>query len=351
LFHRPVCKGPTMRHSLSRLSVYSAVALIGCAPAGGGTSPDTDAGAAPIPTCTIDGVELRKPLEHATTHTGGVPDLSCVDNPAALAASETITAEGCVDIFGLGGKAKGGLKIAFYDVDQDAKTEEPAYGTTDILTKAGGSAEAAECSKEGWYRKEGLPTNKPLTVKVYDSATGFSQTAIPTYTYYKIFDAAAVEDGVYEYEANLVYKTTYDSIPTLGGRRVDGQTDISDGVGRGVIAGEVHDCKGALVKHASVSTSRVDSSTRVAYFNGDLDDPTPDLAMTATNTDALFAVLNAETAPGTNDHNVVAAILDPACTEEDPAECDCVKAGAATINVYPDSVSILSPEGTFPEAQ
>lgn len=341
-----------MRRLLLASSLAALLVPLACAPTSTGSTGTSDGDGGVVPsnrTCTIDGVELAKPLAHATTPSGA-PDLSCVDNPVQLGASSDITVEGCVDIFGLGGKAKTGLRIAFYDATQDPTTDEPEYGDAPIATKSEGSAEAAACSKEGWYTKDGVPTNRPLIIKVYDTDEGVSQTAIPTYTYFEHFPSEGVVDGVFEYEANLIYKTTYDSIPTLGGKRVDGQQIIYDGEGRSVIAGEVHDCNGELVQHASVSSSRFDSSTRVAYFNGDEEDPTPDLAITATNSDALYTILNAATDVGANDHNIVAAILDPACTEEDLAECDCVKAGAATIRVFPDSVSILSPEGTFPTA-
>lgn len=337
------------RRSLS-ISLVALVFPLACTPTGPGTGGGNDAGTPQIRTCTVDGVEMPKPLAHATTQAGNAPDLSCVDNPVQLEAGSSVTAEGCVDIFGLGGKAKTGLRIAFYDATQDPTVDQPQYGDTEILTKSGGSEEAAACSKEGWYTKDALPTNRPLIIKVYDTATGPAQTAIPTYTYLEILPAELVVDGVIEYEANLIYKTTYDSIPTLGGRRVDGQQIIYDGEGRGVIAGEVHDCNGELVEGASVSSSRMDSNTRVAYFNGDEDDPSPDLGITTTNYDALYTVLNAATDEGANDHEIVAAILDPACTEADLADCECVKAGGASIRVFPDSVSIFSPEGTFPEA-
>lgn len=337
-----------MRRRSLALSLPLLVLSIACGPTStGGPSGNDDAGPPAALTCTVDGVELRKPLERARTQAGNAPDLSCVDDPAQLSAGREVTVQGCVEIFGLGGKAKVGLKIAFFDATQDPTSAAPAYGETEILTKTGGSPEAADCPKEGWYSIEGVPTNRQLIIKVYEDQ-GPSQTAIPTYTYFEHLPDENVVDGVVEYEANLIYASTYSTIPTLGGQLVDGSQVIYDGVGRGVIAGEVHDCNGELVQGASLSTTRFDSSTQVAYFDGNDEDPKPDLAVQSTNFDALYVVLNAKTAPATNDHGVVAAVLDPACTADDPADCECVKAGGATVRVFPDSVTLLSPDGTFP---
>jgi hypothetical protein len=324
---------------MRRRTVPSALVLLAfsfaCAPTGPGTSnPPGDGGTGSNRFCTIDGVELRKPIEHARTQGGGKPDLSCVDNPQQLTGSRNVTVQGCVEIFGLGGKAKPGLRIAFFDANQDPSKDAPAYGEADIVTKAGGSPEAANCPKEGWYTIDGVPTNKRLIIKVYEDL-GPSQTAIPTYTYFKHFPDEDVVDGVYEYEANLIYATTYSTIPSLSGRHVDGANIIYDG-------------KGELVQGASVSSSLWDSSTGVAYFNGDDEDPKPDPAMLSTNFDALYVLLNVNTAADNNDHEVVAAILDPDCDAEDLEECDCVKAGGATVRAFPDSVTLLSPDGTQP---
>lgn len=319
--------------------------LLACGPTDNGTTPRTDGGPAAAPrTCTVDGVTVFKPLDRARIVGGGAPDLSCVESPPALGTPETVTAQGCLDIFGLGSKAKPGLRVSFYDATQSLD-DAPAFGSADVLTYAGGSAEAGECETEGFYSLDGVPTNTPLLIKVYDTAEGAAQTAIPTYTHFKVLRDDIVTEGVAAYDVNLVYKTTYDSIPTVAGRRIEGGSVIYDGEGRGVIAGEVRDCNGALVQHASVSSKLFDSSTTMAYFDGDAD-PGIDPTLTATNNDGLYVVLNASTAEGSNEHELVAAVLDPACEEEDPADCECVLAGSGTVQVFPDSVSIFSPEGT-----
>lgn len=321
--------------------------LSACAPpsGGGGGEGGKDAGPKDSNTCLIDGVEVVRPAEPATRKDGAPPVLDCLETPPELGPSRTVTVEGCIDIFGIGNKAKPTLRVAFYDIDQNPRDDTPSYGDVAIAVKSQEGPlqnRAAECETEGFYQLAGVPTNQRLIVKVYDSEVGPSQTAIPTYTYYALLPDERVDDnGVVEYAANLVYKTTYDSIPTLGGKRVEGQQIVYDGVGRGVIAGEIRDCEGQVLKNAAVSSSRLDSGTKIAYFDGS-DDPKPDLTRDTTNSDGLYVVLNVATDDGANDHTVAAGILDESCEGE---ECTCQSLGSATVYAFPDSVTILSLEG------
>ena len=312
-------------------------------------------------TCAVNGstLELALPDESGTLpdFAGTAPDLSCVGSPPAIGPGENVTLQGCIDIFGLGGKAKRGVKVAIFADSQDPKTETPTHGETDIFIKldasgrdcAGADANyegclAASCSKEGYYRVANIPTHVPLTMKVY--APG-DDDVIETYTWGVVFDYldTPAEAGVVEYEANLVYKSTYDSIPSLAGRVVDGAANTADGVGRGVVAGEVRDCQERVVQGATITTDRLDPSTKITYFDGNTDDPKPNLARLSTNTDGLYVVLNATTDATTSVHTLVAGMIDPACSGED---CTCVQLGTRTIRAYPDSVSIATFRGDFP---
>jgi hypothetical protein len=315
-------------------------------------NPNPNPNPTPDNTCAPGGeVDIEIPRVAAVTQEGEVPDFSCVGNPEVLGPATNVLLEGCVDIFGIGGKAKPGLKIAIYDVDQNPQDDVPAYGEAEVAVRSQAGPlqdRAAECSKEGFYQLDGVPTNTPLIVKLFDTDEGQAQTAIPTYSYFVYFSDDEIVDGVIDYEANLVYKTTYDSIPTLGGKRVEGQEIIFDGVGRSVIAGEIHDCQDRLVANVAVSSSEFDASSKMAYFNGDTEDPTPDLTLNATNDDALYVVLNAKTDPGSNIHTIAAAYVDADCTGDD---CLCQDAGSADVYVFPDSVTIMTLKGAFPVAQ
>jgi hypothetical protein len=309
-------------------------------------------------TCNVGGLELPLPEEDAVRPAGGDIDLSCVGAPEQLPAGDTVRLQGCVDIFGLGGRAKPGIKVAIFDDDQDPQSDTPAHGEVEIATIvdasgldcAGADADTAAClslgcDKEGAYVIENIPVHVPLTMKVYKPN---DDTVIDTYTFGIVFDHGeeVAVDGVVSYEANLIFRSTYDSIPTLAGRIVDGQQTIGDGQGRAVIAGEIHDCADKIVQGASVSTDQLDSSTSIAYFDGNTEDPKPDLSRLSTNTDGLYVLLNVTTEPGKNVHTVYAGMRDPSCTSD--TDCQCLSMSSRTIKVYPDSVSIATLRGDLP---
>jgi hypothetical protein len=346
----------------ARLVAGLSAVLLSLACPSGTNPPPPDPNPTPgTESCTVGTSTLELPLpdEPGTLpdFAGQAVDVSCVGAPVAIGAGATATLQGCIDIFGLGGKAKSGIMVAIFGDDQDPKAEAPAYGEAEIFVKldADGRAcggvdadfegcRAAACSKEGYYRIANVPTHVPLTMKVYKPADA---DVIETYTWGVVFDylETTAVDGVVYYEANLVYKSTYDSIPTLAGRIVDGQQNTADGVGRGVVAGEIRDCQDRVVQGATITTDQYDPSTKITYFDGNTDDPKPALARLSTNTDGLYVVLNATTDAANAEHILSAGMIDPACTGED---CACVLLGTRAIRAYPDSVSIATFRGDFP---
>lgn len=315
--------------------------------------------------CDVDGVTMPRPANedgdaiNASLPAGGAIDLSCIGNPTSVEGSAEVRLQGCIDVFGLGDRAKSGIKVAVFSDDQNPKTDTPAFGEVQIkvqedvgdLDCAGGDANdpaclSLGCERKGAYAIEGIPVHVPLTMKV--SKPGDS-TIIDTYTFGVVFDYqvdALAVDGVVTYAANLIYSSTWDSIPTLAGRLIDGGLDVSDGVGRAVIAGEIHDCSDALVEGASVVTDQADPTTKITYFDGNSSDPKPRLSRLSTNSDGLYVVLNATTDSGSNDvHTITAGIVEPGCAGD---ECACVSLGSRTVRAFPDSVSIVTLRGDFP---
>src|SRR5688500_4423524 len=59
---------------------------------------------------------------------GAAIDMGCIGAPVALSQSAQVKVQGCVDIFGAGGRAKRGLKLAIFDDAQNPGTETPAHG-------------------------------------------------------------------------------------------------------------------------------------------------------------------------------------------------------------------------------
>jgi hypothetical protein len=147
----------------------------------------------------------------------------------------------------------------------------------------------------------------------------------------------------------MIFRSTWDSIPTLGGRQITGGQDVSDGQGRGVIAGEIHDCNDVIIEGASVSFGSFDSgSMSIAYFDCNTEDPKPDLRNTSTATDGLYVLLNVPTDVGANEHVITAGIREPGCAG---ADCTCRSAGSRTVKSFPDSVTIVTLRGDFPVIQ
>jgi hypothetical protein len=319
-------------------------------------------------TCTIDtSTTIPKPssTDVPKRSDGKSIDRSCVGTPAVIASptSTTATVQGCIKIFGIGNLAKAGIMVSIFDINQDPKKDTPTYGSTTIATQADAQGKdctgadagtaaciALGCDSQGAYSLDNVALHVPVIVKV--SLPG-DQTVIDSYSYDELFDGpnqvAPDANGVVSYVANLIYDSTYSSIPTLAGQQVDGSGNTTDGIGRGVVAGEVRDCTDTEVQGASVTSDQMDSSTKVTYFNGDTNNEQPDITRTSTNSDGVFVILNANTDPGKNTPTVSAGILDPSCAGTD--SCQCVAMGSRQIKTFADAVTIVTFRGDLPTLQ
>jgi hypothetical protein len=344
-----------MRLVSSSSLVLVAAALAACPstrqPSGDGDGGGGGGGGGDV--CDVGGVEVAVPGEAATKTGGEAPDLSCIGNPLQVAAPSDLTLEGCVDIFGVGESARAGTEVAIFTADTDPKTGTPiATGTVAVSNQAGGldcadadadapACRALGCDSEGFYRLDAaVPSNTPLIMRITHPS---DDTVIDTYIWGLVLVDTLAVDGVFTYNAALIYSSTYSSIPTLSGRQIEGNQNLGDGVGRGVIAGEVHDCTDTIVGNAVVGLDDFDASTMsIVYFNGE-EDPNPDPVRTNTASDGLYAILNV---PADVEHSVVAGVRDPSCTGED---CTCLSLGSRAVKVYADSVSIVTLRGDFPQ--
>jgi hypothetical protein len=338
--------------------------------------------------CDVAGVEVAVPADVGSKGAGEAPDLSCIGNPVAVGASSPLTLEGCVDIFGLGASARAGTEVAIFAADVDPKGGAPLATATvavavassalrgtctnsglecgptrscvefnsdgDVVRdeglcdcQAGPDADAPacralDCESEGFYRLDGtVPSNTPLVMRITHPTDA---TVVDTYIWGLVLIDTLAVDGVFTYEAALIYSSTYSSIPTLSGRQIEGNQNLGDGLGRGVIAGEIHDCTDTIVGNAVVGMSDFDSTMKVVYFDG-ADSPNPDPVRFSTADDGLYAILNV--VPDV-EQTVVAGVRDPACTGDD---CTCLSLGTRTVKAYADSVSIVTLRGDFPVQQ
>ena len=320
------------------------VSFMGCE--GGQTSIDPNSGVNGGNTGNEGGcgetAEAIVPEESAQLQESGAPNLDCMDTPETVGASQTVTMQGCLDIFGIGRMASPNLKVAVYSRDQDASTEDPNYGISDVAlrTTEGELGELADaCPYKGYYRIEGVPTHERLILKIYDTSDDFSRVAVNTYVYDVFLENDTVEEGTVNYEPVVIYNSSYDSIPTLAGRPVEGGQVKYDGEGRAVVAGEMHDCDGKVIHNTNVTPSYDDSQARMVYTDGDPDDPKPDVLRSSTNTDGVYVYLNANTDEACMEHTFTGCILDGS---------ECKTIGTTTIKAFPDSVTLVNIRVAWP---
>ena len=286
--------------------------------------------------------ESSNPAEDAQLPEGEAPNLACMDTPETLEAGQNITMQGCLDIFGIGNEASPNLKVAVFSRDQDPSTEDPNYGVTDVAIKTteGEMGDLAKaCPTKGYYRIEGVPTHERLILKIYDTSDDFSRMAVNTYVYDVFLRNAEIEEGTVNYEPVVIYNSSYDSIPTLAGRPVEGGQVKYDNKGRAVVAGEMHDCDGKVIQNTNVTPTYDDSQARLVYTDGDPDDPKPDVLRNSTNSDGIYVYLNANTEETCMEHTFTGCILDG-------GSCEAI--GNATVRVFPDSVTLVNIRVAWP---
>jgi hypothetical protein len=352
----PPDAGPTL--DAGSLADSGAINLDAGVPGDGGATADassfndsglSDDSGAPLDSgivqCMVAGETITDPLENASSPDGGSLDLACFSSPLVVGAGSTTVLEGCVNIFGIGNRAKVGLKVAVYSAEQNLASEAPAHGEVDVAIETNSGplqAQAQNCEFGGFFQISNIPTHEPLIIKTYDSSDLFARAAVTTYEYFVFLLDSDIASGAINRPTQFIYKTTYESIPTLGGQFVDGQEDLFDGVGRGIIAATAFDCAGSSVSSVSATTDLFDADTAVVYFDADPDDPTPDLSRSSTNSDGQYWFLNAAAQPGGTTHHVAAGMRIS-------GQADCQLHSEASIKVFPDSVSIFANHhGTLP---
>jgi hypothetical protein len=334
--------------------VVAAIGMSGC-PTATSTSGGDDNPRPVLPTCTVEGEEARLPL--AASRATGAPRLDCYAAAAQPAESTAVVVEGCIDIFGVGLEAVAGVEVVFFDRDASpladtalARGPVVLASSSQNLACAGADADepacrALGCESGGFYRAVGaVPTETPLIIRITSQD---NPSVVRTFLYDVVLAAAAVVDVGGElranYEATLIYSSTYTSIQSLGGRSIEGGNDTRDFVGRGVIAGEIHDCDDLAVEQAVVVDVGDDPQSRIVYFNGSTTSPGPEIRNTATSSDGRYANLNVTTAG--EQHVIAAGIRTPGCDGDD---CACVSLGTRSVQAFPDSVTIVTLRGPLP---
>src|SRR5262249_30206876 len=153
------------------------ITFSGC-PTGGGPPPPPPGGGGDD-TCAAPLTMPRpKKTDVPARQDGGTINTSCIGSPEQLQQSAAGAVQGGIAVCGLGGDAKPGIKVAFYDDTQDPKNDTPQYGEVTIGTQneattlncAGADAGTAAClattcEKGGAYVATNIPVHIPLTMR------------------------------------------------------------------------------------------------------------------------------------------------------------------------------------------
>jgi hypothetical protein len=201
------------------------------------------------------------------------------------------------------------------------------------------------------YSIPGIPTNTDLVIRTIGLTGGAPDSAHATWApivQYNVFfstaDPACVDDPYradencldeaqatprYRFNVNLLSRSDYETIPVTAG--------LSGGVplGRGAVAGEVHDCDDIRVEFAQIGYDPVPN--RPIYFNDNPVRTLPDLARADLGTSALALYSGLDIAPGPL-HVVAIGLVDGVPTS----------LGEFRGRIWPDSVTIIGINGGKP---
>ena len=273
--------------------------------------------------------------QNATLKGDKAPDLSCLTTPPALPQGpKTAIWWGPIETFGLNGDTTD-LKVSIYDQEaflKDSKTSPITTFTANTPKKETGCSKTCEadqvCFKKqcikvqdskgysiGYFEFKDLPTNKLLAVKV--EGAGFTDT----YQFNIWIPADKLKDGWFKERAFVISDTTKSLIPATAGI-----AEISPE--HSAIAGEIQDCAGEQIQGATVSFSL--RPQKLAYFNGDGDQPDP--AQQETNKDGTYVALNVKPPADGKIKVLVSANINGKLTT----------LATYTTKIFPDAITILT---------
>lgn len=249
---------------------------------------------------------------------------------AAPAGPQAVTFRGCVDAFGIGDTTDE-MRVALYRYDQNPQ----GTSTWDVATTTDG----AHCEYWGAFEFTDVPTNTPLILKSYDAQDDF----VVTYKYNLILwaDLAQDEGGTFVFDTKTIVsdprtgldvplnpwrgyaisQTTYDIILMAAGI-----TELPET--HGAIAGTLRDC--GYREMENVTCGFIDEPRVLAYMSNS-ENPRPDKALSATNTNGMYAAMDIPE----GSHRV-------SCLAQGASSTEFVPLGEYDVKVFPHAVTILS---------
>lgn len=240
------------------------------------------------------------------------PNLSCFERahwPTA-GTSQTVTMWGAVRVFGNGGDSQH-VRVTVYRVGPDGMPVEPAIGSavSDVAHPAHGTEDVYSPSRDrivstratGGYAIPNVPTETELVVVSEGDAADPTARGLWSHRIYdynimlltadvdrEMAPAGIAGDHKVRFNPRVIANADWESIPSASA--LNGIT-----MGRGALAGEVHDCD-----DVRLSGARVESAPRrawdgpVIYFSDNDTNPLPDLGRGQRGTSLLgtYALLD-----------------------------------------------------------
>jgi len=212
------------------------------------------------------------------------PDLDCALEVVDIENAGTVTVKATVKVFGVESPCtnlivtaytmydEGDIRSDFSDPDNDDHDASLSRGTVQSEPD-----ENFECHLD----LANIPVGKWLVFKSYDINNIYF---MDTYQWNVYIKPEEKEDGLYEMDVNAISNTTWQMIP--------GQADVPNGIqaDRGAIAGTIKDCKGQLVKGATIGVSMLPTS--LVYFNANVSNLLPYPANAASDKDSTYSAVN-----------------------------------------------------------
>jgi hypothetical protein len=251
----------------------------------------------------VCGVALREPPaelmrssdtgEFSGTGPAQVACFSPAGYPAKPGTSKPVTITGFARIFSKGDESKN-LTIEVYTVkrtggDDDGMPDQLVASAVTTPSACKSAGDDSFVTSDGFYRYEckyeypGAPSETELLIKT----SGDLWTSIYDYNIYIANDTVNA-DGTWNHNVRALPSYDYVDIS---------QAAMGSAVakGRGILAGEVHDCGDVRVMNATVA---VDVSRKAFnYFSANEDSPRPDLTALGTGRIGLYAGLDIEPGP------------------------------------------------------
>lgn len=217
-------------------------------------------------------------------------DLGCLTRPGATGTPQNVKVSGYVWLFSSGLDSQGVKIEIFKEGDGGALGASVGSYTTSSSDAADpiDTSWSSKCQPDGCkfrqFSIDNVPTETRLIVKTSDA--GSAQKWADLYDYNVYFSNSKVQGGKAAYDPSAVAATDINV--------VSGVVDKTLQAGRGLLAGEVHDCGDVRLAGATVEIDS-DKDGPMYYFSEDESNPLPDLTNAQTSHLGLFGAFNVPT--------------------------------------------------------